>query len=694
MRDPNRTPIPLSSLLPDLESGWTSRTRWFAAETDRTGLSLRQPAGSSIVFRLNGIPHSRLRARLVMDTSDAGSESGLVRARISLRCRGQQKELWSGVVGSLRGRQLGSPSLELPLPSSEAPFDLILSVSLPRPLRGFLPSVLWLDPVIDVPTVERRSIEAPASRSRTEPEASEERAGSSPLISILAPVHDPDPRFLEEMLRSVHGQRFENWELCLVDDGSSDPAVGRILAREADADERVQLLKHPKPGGISAATNSALELARGEYVALLDHDDELSADALEAVAATIAKQPSADMIYSDEVVFEDEEDLYVFRKPAWSPDLLRSHMYTCHLGVYRRRLAIEAGGFETEFDGAQDYDFVLRFTESTDRIVHIPRVLYRWRRHQGSVADNATAKPHAYMAARRAVTAHLGRTHTNAEAHFDTLRTWYRVGRRPDPAATSALVLPMVDVDEQALEGLRHAAGSWLRTIELPWELVLTGSGAALARCESVLPREIADGRLRSVEAPADLNRGALLNRAIEATDAELLLILDGPVEPLTTSWHSRLAGFAASPEIGAAGAKTLASDGRVEQAGVIFRDGLPSCVQLAAPQGAAGPLGVLQVTANFCAFDGTVAARREMIANVGGFDERFDRLCAVDFSARIWAHGGRVVSVPEAVLRRTPGSSPRNDLSELVEFQASWLRQLEHDPYFGAEVARGLATV
>ena len=215
---------------------------------------------------------------------------------------------------------------------------------------------------------------------------------------------------LEEAISSVRGQSFGDWELCLVDDGSSDPEVIEALRRHAAGDERVHLVRREQAGGIATATNAALEIASGEYIALLDHDDTLEPHALELVAQRLEADPDLDMIYSDEDVVADGRRIARHLKPDWSPETFNSAMYTCHLGVYRRAIALELGGFRPDFDGSQDYDFVLRLTERTDRIAHIPHILYHWRAHTRSTAGGDDAKPFAYGAAqasdRRAPGAH------------------------------------------------------------------------------------------------------------------------------------------------------------------------------------------------------------------------------------------------------------------------------------------------
>src|SRR3954451_3478909 len=232
-----------------------------------------------------------------------------------------------------------------------------------------------------------------------------------PLFSVLTPVFDTPADVLAAMLRSVRQQRFEDWELCLVDDCSTEAHVSAMLERAAAEDDRVRIMRREANGGIVDASNDALAMARGEFIALLDHDDELHPAALERVAAAIEDAPEADYVYTD----EDKIDRAgrpsgPFFKPNWSPERMRTQMYTCHLSVMRRRLVEEVGGFDREFEGSQDWDLVLKVTERARRVVHVPEVLYHWRTLETSTAGaGAGAKPWAFEAGTRAVQAHCKR---------------------------------------------------------------------------------------------------------------------------------------------------------------------------------------------------------------------------------------------------------------------------------------------
>ncbi|HVI78711.1 MAG TPA: glycosyltransferase, partial [Candidatus Acidoferrum sp.] len=252
-----------------------------------------------------------------------------------------------------------------------------------------------------------------------------------PLISIVMPVYNPDLAHLSSAIDSVRTQIYDNWELCVADDASSDPSVARTLKEYATADTRIKVTFRERNGHIAACSNSALELATGDWVALLDQDDLLSEHALAFVAATIEEHPEAGLIYSD----EDKIDVtgarcQPFFKPDWNPELLLGQNYVSHLGVYRRALLVEIGGFREGYEGSQDHDLALRCSEKLEpaQIRHIPRVLYHWRMVEGSAAALAEAKPYAAQAARRAIADHLQRKNIDgAVVPCPENHQWHRV---------------------------------------------------------------------------------------------------------------------------------------------------------------------------------------------------------------------------------------------------------------------------
>jgi hypothetical protein len=287
---------------------------------------------------------------------------------------------------------------------------LELRTELPDGASGSYAWSVWGNPVLLLGAPRIPIARLATSRARRPVRAAASTLAEPPIVSILLPVHDPDPALLRRTLDSVRAQTSDRWQLCVCDDGSGDPKVHQLLAG-------LEVVRHDTAQGISAATNSALRLARGEFVATLDHDDVLHPEAIAAVTERLAAEPDLDVLYTDnDKTTASGRRFSPALKPGWSPDLLRALMYTLHLGVYRRSLVESVGGWRTPFDGAQDWDLVLRLAERTDRIGHLPRVLHSWTAHAGSASLTAEVKPEAAEAGRRAVAEHLGRTGVPARA--------------------------------------------------------------------------------------------------------------------------------------------------------------------------------------------------------------------------------------------------------------------------------------
>ena len=589
----------------------------------------------------------RLRGTVQLAAQPRGK--GTVGIRAVLRSVGEEAVEWRGRIRWLAGRTV-SRRLEVDLAAIvDGPHDLCLEAT--SALAG---PVHWHDLRIESSDDGAVVPGSPATRSEVDP-SSEAVAGSTstPRFSILTPVHNPPLDILAETLDSVRAQTYANWELCLVDDGSTDPAVTAALERAVEDDERIHLRRRESAGGISVATNEALEMARGEFIALLDHDDVLVPDALATVVATLDRQPDTDMFYSDEELLADGGPNHVFTKPHWSPDLLRSQMYTCHLGVYRRAIAKEIGGFRSGFDGSQDFDFALRFTEKTPRVVHIPQILYRWRVHAGSSAGSTQAKPAAYPAARRAIAEHLERTGTRGAVHFGPWQGIYRVVH------------------------------------ELPTDarVVVVATEERPPRLASALEDEDRSGVtaavLRQVSGLADLSD--------QIRDADVVVLVGDDLEPLTHGWLSRLASFALQPGVAAVGARVVAPDGRVENGALAIEGGLPVPLLLGSTAADPGPLGIGLLPANCTAVAGVVAISTAALTDAGGLDPELGELAIADYCLRAVAAGSRVVSAPDVLLRRL-GPGPVNDLDLLSSFRRRWSPRFASDPYL--DQAAGWATL
>ncbi len=497
-----------------------------------------------------------------------------------------------------------------------------------------------------------------------------------PVISVLCPVHDPPLQMLNEAIDSVVGQTYERWELILSDDGSRDPVIIAELQRRAEMDSRITLMRRSVAGGISVATNAALESATGEYVALLDHDDTLRADALAHVARAVNADPSLDMLYSDEDIVLDGRPVWVHLKPGWSPDTLNTNGYTCHLGVYRRRLLDEIGGFRSEFNGSQDVDMILRLTERTERIAHIPEILYHWRIHPDSTAGG-DAKPYAYVAARHAIAAHLERTGIEAEVDYGPPGL-YRVVHRVDRTTTVAIVLA---VDDET--GLAAAARSWMQQPHDAWRAVVAAPAAHRDAVSAALAEAgLASTRFEVVAADTGAGRAAALQRAATAADADHLLLLETPALGLSHDWLTRLIGYSGQPGIGAAGPIVLSRDGRIAHAGVAIPDGIPLPLLHGMRSSMDEHFGYGTSVYDVRAVDGALMTKRSVFHRLGGLDAATGPLALTDYSIRTEERlAQRSVTIGDVRLQHTAEDRSTNDLPLMRQMAARWTAA--GDPYY-----------
>jgi GT2 family glycosyltransferase len=553
------------------------------------------------------------------------------------------------------------------LPASATALTLATEPTRPEPVFP-LERAIWVEPALTDPGA------APVPRP---PAAMGPPSEAAPVISVLMPVHDPPLPMLQDAIDSVRGQTYTHWELCITDDGSRDPQIVAALERHAASDPRIHLVRHDTARGISAATNAALHAATGEFVALLDHDDTLTPDALACVADAIAGQPDLDMIYSDEDVVGDGGLIERHLKPGWSPEHLAALMYTCHLGVYRRSIASELGGFATRFDGCQDYDFVLRLVERTGRIEHIPRILYHWRAHAGSAAGGDQAKPLAYLAQPGAIGAHLERTEIDATVHFGQAPGLHRVVHRVDPATSVDLVLAVDSAD-----GLAEAAASWLAQPHPTWNAVIAAPADVLDAATAALTTAGLDpDRITVMPTPLGAHPTQALAAAAERATAEHLLLMQTPAVGLTHDWLTRLLGYSSQEGIAAAGPVLLAPDGRIRHAGIAIPQGLPLHLHYGEPARAAPP-----AVYNLSAVSGVLCTRRSTYTKLGGLRAEHRDLALIDYCLRAGDQQLRTVIVPDARLR-TAGAGgdilTTNDLPALWHLRTTWAQSHTHDPYY-----------
>jgi GT2 family glycosyltransferase len=476
-----------------------------------------------------------------------------------------------------------------------------------------------------------------------------------PLFSIVMPTYNTAESFLREAIESVLAQVYPYWELCIADDASTLPHVRSVLEEYAALDERIRIVYRSENGHISRASNSAIELARGEFIAFFDHDDLLMPDALYENAVLLNAQPDLDMIYSDEDKV-DEAGLRreAFFKPDWSPETFLSRNYTCHFGVYRRSIITAIGGFRPEFDGSQDYDLVLRVTERSDRIGHIPRILYSWRMHRVSAAGNVAAKPYAALAGKRALAEALERR--GDSGRIDDVEEFpgnfvvrYEIR---DPALVS-VVIPTRDHGDDVDHCLRSL---FERTTYPAYEVILVDNGSTDRESIALFDawREREPDRFRVVRYDVPFNYSRINNHGVAQSSGQYVLLLNNDTEILTDDWMTAMVEQAQREPIGAVGCKLLYSDNTIQHAGVIMGlHGLAGHGHRLFPADSPGYFVALKTVNNFSAVTAAcLMVRRSVYDEVGGLDE--DLTVAfndVDFCLKIQQAGYRNVYLPHAVL-------------------------------------------
>ncbi len=523
-----------------------------------------------------------------------------------------------------------------------------------------------------------------------------------PLFSIVVPVFNIGEDWLRKCLDSVIAQLYPHWELCIADDASTMPHVRPILMEYAARDPRIRVIFRKKNGHISACSNTALEMARGDFIALLDHDDELSVDALYENAALLDEHPDTDMIYSDEDKINEKGERHSpFFKPDWSPDTFLSHMYTCHLGVYRAELIRKIGGFRIGFEGSQDYDLVLRFTELTTRIRHIPKVLYHWRTLEGSTALTHGSKNYAYISGLKAIGEALCRRGEGGSVeHVAGYPGQYLVHY---PVQGHPKITILIPTRDNAASLDRCLRSIFSNTTYRNFEVILIDNGSEkpetgelFARWRQEAPEQI---RLLRLDIPFNFSR--LNNEGVRLAEGELICLLNDDTEIIAPAWLEEMAGQAGRPGIGAVGAFLLYPDDRIQHAGIILGIvGPANHGHKGMPADSAGYFGRLLVVYNYAAVTGAcLMVRKRLYQETGGLDEKLSvAYNDVDFCLRLLKAGYRNVVLPQARLYHHESGSRGSDRSgenrtrlkrEADLMNERWTEWIRNDPFYSPHLTR-----
>ena len=510
-----------------------------------------------------------------------------------------------------------------------------------------------------------------------------------PLISIILPVYDPEPRWLQLAIESVREQIYPMWELCIADDASPNQEIRQILDEFAQSDSRIKVTHRHRNGHISAASNSALKLATGDFAALLDHDDQLARHALARVVDRLNEYPDAVLIYTD----EDKIDENGIRsqphfKSDWNPDLLLGQNFISHLGVYRRSRIVELGGFREGFEGAQDWDLALRITEDAvpEYIQHIPEALYHWRAISGSTAKDIGEKSYAHEAAKKALEAYF--SSKQIEASLEPVDRFYWRARYKHDSPTVAIIIPTrdrIDLLKPCIESILS------KTQYKAFEIVIANNDSTEPQTIEFL-NELSEKGITIVDTPGRFNFSRIANHAIRSRSENIFCLLNNDTTIINGEWLDELVMHATRPEIGPVGAKLLYPHDHVQHAGIVLGiGGIGSEAFKYIHKTDDGYIHRAFLVGNYSAVTGAcLAVRKSVWEESGEFDEQNtpNAYSDVDFCLRCQEKGYRSLFTPFAQLyhmessSRGPESSPEFEAATQY-MKSRWGSVIAKDPYY-----------
>ncbi len=622
---------------------------WFDAPRDWTKLTRRFHL-SGWCFCRNGDPIDAIRVRI--GAREFPGSYGIFRADVA-QIHGESPSTFKSGFDIIAEAPRGRALLMLEVHLADGRWREIFSKKISAPLINLRPIAdsqlweignysTWIKRYDTLRLADHREIKAHIGRF-----------AQRPLISIVMPVYNPSAAHLRGALDSVRAQLYPDWELCVVDDASPAKHVRQILDRYARRDRRIKVHSRTTNGGIAAASNDALALTTGAYVALLDDDDVLAPAALYFVAHEINQHPDVQLIYSD----EDKLDTTGRRgnahfKPDWNSSLFLAQNFFSHLGVFEAGL-IKSVGFRAGFEGSQDYDLVLRCIEKVEprTIRHIPRLLYHWRMSEKSAALNVNAKPHARAAAIKAVTQHLARRKIAAEVTSSGDEDFRRIRYTlPNDKPRVSILIPTRDL----LEVLQPCVESILqKTTYSNFELILIDNDSRAPESLGFLQQIAAQPRVRVLRFPGEFNFGQLNNFGVAQVDSEFVALLNNDLTVINPDWLDEMVGQALPPDVGAVGARLLYPDDHIQHAGVILGGGgVAAHAHKGLPRSNHGYFSRAILAQELSAVTAAcMLVRRKAFLEVGGFDEPHLAVAFndVDFCLRLRERGYRIIYTPYA---------------------------------------------
>ena len=522
----------------------------------------------------------------------------------------------------------------------------------------------------------------------------------SPLISVAVPAYRTLEKFLVQMIDSLLAQTYGNWELCIANGSPEDGAMKKVLEEYTKKDSRIRVSELTENKGIAGNTNAALEMARGEFVGLLDHDDLLAPNALYEIVRALDEDRTLDAVYTDEdkVTTELDEHFQPHLKPDFNLDLLRSNNYICHFFVVRRSIVQKVGGFRQEFDGAQDHDFIFRCIETAEKVGHIPEILYHWRTHKASTADNPASKMYAFDAGKRAIEAHLKRTGTEGTVSHTPDLGFFRVKYPVQGQPLVSIIIPNKDEKET----LKACIDSIREKTEYPnYEIIIVENNSTTDEIFQYYKELSQDPRIRLLRWKKEFNYSAINNYGVRHANGEYLLFLNNDVTVITPGWIRELLGVCQRPEVGAAGVKLIYPDDTIQHAGcVIGLGGIAGHMFVDMPANRTGYLHKASILQDMSAVTAAcMMMKRTAFEEAGGFTEKLSvAFNDVDLCLKVRKNHKLIVYDPYVQLyhmeSKTRGAEDNKEkvrrFQEEIEYmRCQWIDILKKgDPYYNKNLS------
>lgn len=522
----------------------------------------------------------------------------------------------------------------------------------------------------------------------------------APKISLVVPAYQTPEKFLRQMIDSIREQTYENWELCIANGSPEDTAMEAVLKEYQKRDSRIHYENLKENLGIAGNTNAAFAMASGEFIGLMDHDDILSPGALFAVVQALNAREDTDVVYTDEdkVTMDLAEHFQPHLKPDFNLDLLRSNNYICHFFVVRRSIVEQVGGFRSEFDGAQDYDFIFRCTEAARFICHVPEILYHWRTHKASTADNPASKMYAFEAGKRAIEAHLKRMQVRGTVSHTKDFGFYRVKYPVRENPLISIIIPNKDEKDTlkaCLDSIRE------KSTYQNYEILIIENNSTSREIFDYYKEIRKDERIRILRWKREFNYSAINNYGVGFARGEYLLFLNNDVTIITPDWMEELLGICQRKEVGAVGARLYYPDNTVQHAGIVVgMGGIAGNIFTDLPRERTGYLHKAALLQDMSAVTAAcVLMKKEAFTQAGGFTEELAvAFNDVDLCLKIRKKGYLIVYNPFVELyhmeSKTRGSedSPekvRRFQSEIEYMRCHWLDILKSgDPYYNKNLS------